>query len=172
MSFHLIVLALLLLSDCEPRQHHESTPAVCRTNYHGAVTTDATDDPEMLRKQYDEIGSVACCERYIEKVINEGSNVLNLPAGSMAPDYADPTDAPKIAAYIITLSDRIPTHPEYIQEGNLYYNGNCSGCHGNDGKGLDGAYPDITSTLFAGMALKKEALKYKIDALQKTAQSR
>jgi len=120
----------------------------------------------VLQRQYEQMESVAFSERYIATVINEGSDVLNLPAGNMAAGYADPSDASKIAAYLITLSGRTPTHPEYVQEGNLYYAGNCSGCHGTDGKGHGGKYPDLTLRMMKGVQLKKAALKRRIEALE------
>lgn len=131
-----------------------------------AFSEEKTDELSVLQRQYEQMESVAFSERYIATVINEGSDVLNLPAGNMAAGYADPSDASKIAAYLITLSGRTPTHPEYVQEGNLYYAGNCSGCHGTDGKGHGGKYPDLTLRMMKGVQLKKAALKRRIEALE------
>ena len=84
----------------------------------------------------------------------------------MAAGYATPEDAEKIAAYVVTLSGKTPTHPEYVKEGNLYFNGNCGVCHGNDGKGLNGAYPDLTLPMLKGAKIRKETVKRKIEALR------
>jgi len=119
-----------------------------------------------LQHQYDACGTVACCESYVEKVVREGSAVLDLPAGVMDAGYASPRDARKIAAYVMTLSGKTPTHPDYVIEGNLYFNGNCGGCHGDDGKGLNGAYPDLTLPLLKGAKLLKEKIAHDIKTLE------
>ena len=85
-----------------------------------------------------------------------------LPAGSMAAGFSDPSDAQKIAAYVVSIAGKSPVNPEYIQEGSLYYAGNCSGCHGSDGKGMGGAYPDLTLPMLEGIKLKKSALQRQI----------
>lgn len=165
--FMVLVLGMMLTAGCsDPSEDAASRSCQPKQVSSPEGKIDTAERLRQLQRQHDEIGTVACCERYIKKVINEGSDVLNLPAGRMAAGYASEADAEKIAAYIITFSGRAPTHPEYVKEGNLYYDGNCGGCHGEDGKGLGGTYPDLTTTRFAGMALKKKALKREIDRLK------
>ncbi|MBN2897118.1 MAG: hypothetical protein JXK05_14640 [Campylobacterales bacterium] len=156
----LLPLVLLLLLGCSERQEPPKT-ATCNT------PKAPLEDRAALQARLDSIGSVACCERYIQKVIREGSDVLKLPAGPMAAGYADAASAEKIAAYVITLSGRSPSHPEYVREGNLYYDGNCGGCHGDDGKGLGGAYPDVTLRLFEGMKKEAAALRTQLESHSK-----
>ena len=119
-----------------------------------------------LQRMVREAGTPKCTERYIELVINEGSDVLNLPAGPMDAGYSNREDAKKIAAYSVTLSGKQSPHPEYIPEGNMLYNGNCGGCHGNDGKGLGGAFPDLTLPMLEGVKIRKKKLEKKIKTLQ------
>ena len=133
-------------------------------------TTDGVADIErelaQLRDKVRHAGSPRCCQKYIEEVIAEGSNVLHLKAGPMDGGYASPEDAPKIASYVLTLSGREALYPHYVQEGNMLYNGNCGGCHGDDGKGLGGAYPDLTLPLFRGAQLRKEQYEEEIVRLE------
>jgi hypothetical protein len=155
------VIFAVLFSGCN-REGKKQVTAACieenRLDMNSCSHRDLQAELVKLQRQYDECGTVQCCEYYVEKVINEGLDVLHLPAGLMASGYATPKDAKKIAAYVMTLSGKVPTHPEYVQDGNLYFNGNCGGCHGNDGKGLNGTYPDLTLSLLKGAGV----LKYKI----------
>lgn len=128
-----------------------------------AFSGEGKDDASALQRQDDQMDGVTYSEHYIETVINEGSDVLNLSVGNMAAGYTDPSDASKIAAYVMTLSGREPGHPEYVREGSLYYAGNCSGCHGTDGKGDGGKYPDLTLRILKGVQLKKDVLRRRID---------
>ncbi len=69
----------------------------------------------------------------------------------MQAGFADKDAAPKIAAYVITLSGRMPTHPEWISQGRTFYVSNCGGCHGEDGKGVHGTFPDLTRDPLLGI---------------------
>lgn len=169
---HVLMAAIvlsLLLSGCEQQKQAPlatTSPDTSKIK----VEEDSSDALQKkltrLRHQYDGCGSVACCESYVARVIVEGSDVLDLPTGAMDQGLATPGDAKKIAAYVMTLSGKDPTHPEHIQEGNLYYNGNCGGCHGDDGKGLNGIYPDLTLPLLKGAVLYKERLGKEIEELK------
>jgi len=161
----LSVTALLLCGGCE-KKGISTTAQVCVVETEKQISLQPDEIIKELQKLENEMGnpcSVVCCELYVETVINEGSSILHLPAGSMDEGYATPEDAKIIAAYVMTLSGREPTHPEYIQEGNLYYNGNCGGCHGDDGKGLNGAYPNLTLQELKGVKIHK---KMRIKTLQ------
>lgn len=165
---------LIILGGCEKR---ESTPGnkTCIADTETPAVAPSRDELQIrlkeLQRQYDEAGTVKCCERYIQKVINEGSNALNLPAGEMAAGYSSPEDAEKIAAYVVTLSGKTPTHPEYVEEGNLYYDGNCAGCHGEDGMGLGGAFPDLTLPMMKGAKLRKTHVAKEIESLKERLES-
>ncbi|BDY12842.1 c-type cytochrome [Hydrogenimonas cancrithermarum] len=97
------------------------------------------------KKTLEELRSVAYLERYIENVINNGSSQkLGYAYGDMQAGFADPEAAKKIAAYVVTLAGLKPTHPEWVREGHTFYVSNCGGCHGEDGKGVHGTFPDLT----------------------------
>jgi cytochrome c553 len=162
-----LTLLLLLFSGCEhPIKQPEMT---CSSNVQTTETLSReTMQTELkeLKRIVKETGTAMCCQKYIEKVINEGSSVLNLPAGVMDAGYVAGEDVKKVASYVLTLSKREPIYAQYLQEGNMLYNGNCGGCHGDDGKGLGGAYPDLTLSLFEGAKLRKAAYINKIKALE------
>ncbi len=149
---------LLFFLGCENKSiPAESTVCVSETEKITSLNLDEIKkELASLQNEMDHPCSVACCELYVETVINEGSDILHMPSGSMAEGYATPEDAKIIATYVMTLSGREPSHPEYIQEGNLYYNGNCGGCHGDDGKGLGGAYPNLTLKELKGVKIHKK----------------
>lgn len=164
--YYLVILTLIsvLFYGCESESVINKEPG-SHDSRSFAKAEHGQDTYTELQHQYDEMESVAYLEKYIENVINEGSDVLGLPAGSMAAGYSDPSDAPKIAAYVVSIAGKSPSSPEYIQDGGLYYAGNCSGCHGSDGKGMGGAYPDLTLPLLDGLQLKKRVLKRRIEAI-------
>ncbi|WP_456485346.1 c-type cytochrome [Hydrogenimonas sp.] len=130
----------------------ESPPPV--TKQEKAIAKSSTqpqnETPEQIR-------STPYLERYIQDVIIHGSRQhLGFKYGDMPEKMADPALAPKIAAYVVTLSGRKPTHPEWVSEGRLYYTSNCGGCHGEDGKGVHGTFPDLTRDLMLGIEKRLE----------------
>lgn len=155
-----IVSGLLLLG-CEkektqktptPKGHpEEQKPRLSRQQI--LVQLEAIDDPKTI-------------EGYVEEVIIKGSSGLGFASGNMQPGFASPEDARKIAAYVVTLSGQKSPHSDWVTEGNLLYNGNCAGCHGDDGKGLGGAFLDLTQKRLLGLEKRKKELQ---DALKKAA---
>lgn len=87
---------------------------------------------------------------YIIHVINYGSNQLNYPAGAMESGYVSPEDAPLVAEYVLYFMKHKRTVTENVKKGNLLYNGNCGGCHGDDGAGLEGAFPRLDQATLQG----------------------
>ncbi len=163
----IFLLGILIIgfSGCE--QKEQTTSEVnCAPDLKVATEKSSKEELAELKRQLGHAGTVQCCEEYIVRVILEGSDILKMPAGRMAEGYAQKGDAEKIAAYVITLSGRKPTHPEYLAEGNLYFDGNCAGCHGTDGKGLGGSHPDLTLNPFKGAVLRKKALLKKVQELE------
>lgn len=80
---------------------------------------------------------------YIEKVINNGSNHLNFQKGGMEGGYIPKSKARDVAYYVYELSGKKLTKP-YSKDASLYFSSNCAGCHGMDGKGIKGSFPDLT----------------------------
>ncbi|NPA63498.1 MAG: c-type cytochrome [Epsilonproteobacteria bacterium] len=91
-----------------------------------------------------------CFERYVEWVINEGLDLFKYPSGPMPGGTVSPQEAKKIAAFLATLQGYSPSHPEWVQEGKALFYGNCTGCHGPEGKGQRGYFPDLTKKPLEG----------------------
>jgi mono/diheme cytochrome c family protein len=88
--------------------------------------------------------------RYILHVINHGSNRLGFPGGVMEGGYVSEEDAPKIACYVTEMGGHSCPRP-VPKDAAMFYTSVCGGCHGNDGKGLHGAYPDLTRPRLLGI---------------------
>lgn len=80
---------------------------------------------------------------YIENVIINGSNHLNFQKGGMEGGYVPKSKARDVAYYVYELSGKKANKP-YAKDASLYFSSNCAGCHGIDGKGIKGSFPDLT----------------------------
>ena len=87
---------------------------------------------------------------YIEYVINHGSDWLGYKGGTMEGGYISAKDTQMVACYVLELSGRRCPH-SYPQKAQMYYSSVCAGCHGNDGRGLHGNYPDLTKKHLNGL---------------------
>jgi cytochrome c553 len=96
--------------------------------------------------------------QYIIDVINHGSNQFDFPGGEMEGGFASVKDAPKIACYVLTLSGKACKEP-YPKDAAMFYSSICAGCHGDDGKGLNGSYPDLTQKKLLGIKQRENFLK-------------
>jgi cytochrome c553 len=97
-------------------------------------------------------------KEYIIKVINHGSYILDFKGGVMEGGFADPSDAEKIACYTMELSGKKCSSP-YPKDAAMFYTSICGGCHGNDGKGLGGTYPDLTKNKMLGIEVRENFLR-------------
>ncbi len=95
---------------------------------------------------------------YIIRVINHGSNILDFKGGEMEGGFAAHDDAEKIACYVMELSGKKCATP-YPKNATMFYTGICGGCHGDDGKGLGGTYPDLTIDKMLGIKKREAFLK-------------
>ncbi len=120
-----------------------------------------------LEEEYSVIDTIPYLEAYIERIIMVGSSGLGFPSGKMQGGFADVSDAQKIAHYVVTLSGKHCGNHEMAKKAEMYYTSNCGGCHGNDGKGLNGTFPDLTRATLLGIEKRKEFLKFKIEKLKK-----
>lgn len=98
-------------------------------------------------------------KQYITDVINHGSKQFNFPGGEMEGGFASAKDAPKIACYVLTLSGNQCPKP-YAKDAAMFYSSICAGCHGEDGKGLNGTYPDLTQKKLLGIQQREAFLKH------------
>ncbi len=122
---------------------------------------------QKLEEEYAVIDTVAYLEAYIERIIMVGSSGLGFPSGDMQGGFADVSDAQKISHYVVTLSGKDCGDHQLVKMAQMYYTSNCGGCHGDDGKGLNGTYPDLTKPTLQGIENRKEYLKFEIEKLKK-----
>jgi len=87
---------------------------------------------------------------YIEDVINYGSNRFNFKGGEMEGGYIPKDKAKDVACFVYELSGKKCSKP-YAKDASLYFSSSCAGCHGSNGKGLNGLYPDLTKQKLLGV---------------------
>ena len=97
-------------------------------------------------------------KKYIINVINHGSDQFDFNGGEMEGGFASPKDAEKIACYVLELSGKKCEKP-YEKDAAMFYTSICAGCHGEDGKGLNGTYPDLTRKKLLGIEKREAFLK-------------
>ena len=112
----------------------------------------------QINEELQSIGSVSHLESYIQNIIKNGSTGLGYPGGDMDAGIAAPQDAKDIARYVVTLTGQKSSDDEKADKAVLFYTSNCGGCHGNDGKGIDGNFPNLTKTPYKGVIRLKENL--------------
>lgn len=101
-------------------------------------------------------------QQYIADVINHGSSQLHFKKDEvMEAGFAPKEDASHIACYVMTLSGKHCKSP-YPPESIGLFTSICGGCHGNDGKGLGGTYPDLTREPLLGIAQREAFLRSKV----------
>jgi len=116
-----------------------------------------------IKAELSKIDTTAYLEEYIIKIINEGSNQnLGFPTETMDAGIAHPIDAQNIARYIITLRKEKSSDDDCARKAEIFYTSNCGGCHGNDGKGLNGTFPDLILKNMLGITNRKEFLINKL----------
>jgi len=112
----------------------------------------------LLKEELLRLNTPEYIKAYIVHVINHGSDTLGFKGGIMEGGYADREDAEKIACYVLELSGKKCPHP-YPKDAAMFYTSICGGCHGNDGKGLGGNYPDLTRKKLLGIERRETFLK-------------
>jgi len=112
---------------------------------------------DHLEDELSNIDSVAYLKEYIISVINHGSYDLGFVGGTMEGGFASKEDAPKIACFVVELSGK-KCNETYSKDAQMFYTSICGGCHGNDGKGLGGNYPDLTNKKLIGIKKREEFL--------------
>jgi len=161
LPYSVIVLVLLYglynayRSDAIHQQAHSTTTQ----NYlqHTAVHTQPHLKDELSRMH-----TVSYRQRYITDIINHGSSQLHFKSDEvMEGGFASRQDAPDIACYVISLAGEKCAHP-YRKEAAMFYSSNCGGCHGEDGKGLHGTYPDLTRRPLLGIEKREAFLKHQL----------
>ncbi len=90
---------------------------------------------------------------YIMNVINNGSNRLGFQKEGMEGGFIPKEKARDVACYVYELSSK-KCSKAYAKDAALFFSSNCAGCHGSDGKGLNGAFPDLTKERLLGLKKK------------------
>lgn len=162
MSFKITLLCLaFLVFGCE-YQKPKNTLHVDQKPMPPSVELDKT----LLQKELDSIDTHAYCENYIIHIINNGSNgSLGFKGGVMDAGIATKEDAPNIARYVMNLARKKSSDDAQAQKAQMFYTSNCGGCHGNDGKGLNGAFPDLTLKTLRGIEKRKAYLIEQLNTL-------
>ncbi len=113
---------------------------------------------QHAQEELDRLHTTPYAKEYIIYVINHGSRQFHFKGGKMEGGYVSPKDAPKIACYVLSLSGKQCKKP-YTPDAEMFYTSVCGGCHGNDGKGLGGIYPDLTRKTLLGIEERETFLK-------------
>ena len=112
-----------------------------------------------LRQELSRIGTVAYTYEYVRNVIEHGSSQLHFkPQEVMEGGFVGHEDAPKVACYVLSLAGESCPLPS-AKDAAMFYSSNCAGCHGEDGKGLHGTYPDLTRRPLLGIEARKTLLE-------------
>jgi len=93
--------------------------------------------------------------QYVLSVIAHGSHRFHFPGGEMEGGFLEGMEARKAACYVMELQGRRCPDKEASRGGAMYYTSVCGGCHGNDGKGVHGNFPDLTRRPLLGIEYKK-----------------
>ncbi|WP_458699814.1 c-type cytochrome [Sulfurospirillum sp. 1307] len=153
----LLLIALLFLG-CEKKENNK---VIKNTKKKTKVQKQL--NLEQIKQELKVINTTPYLEDYIENIINNGSNgVLGFKSGAMDAGFADKSDAKNIARYVVTLSGKKSSDDKKAKESALFFTSNCGGCHGHDGKGLNGAFPDLTVQTLKGIKLRKEFILSKL----------
>ncbi len=120
-----------------------------------------THHSSHFEDELSKIDTMEYSKEYIISIIDHGSYDLGFSGGVMEGGFASHEDAPKIACYVLTLSGKRCEEP-YPKDAEMFYTSICGGCHGNDGKGLNRNYPNLTRAKLLGIERREEFLKRKI----------
>ena len=69
--------------------------------------------------------------------------------------YIAEEDIPKVACYVLKLSGKTCPAGTEAADAHLIFSSVCAGCHGNDGRGIHGTYPDLTRPVLLGLERTK-----------------
>jgi hypothetical protein len=115
------------------------------------------------------MGSTSYKKAYIIDVIDHGSDSLGFRGGVMEGGFATHEDAEKIACYVLSLSGQRCEHT-YPKDAAMFYTSICGGCHGDDGRGLGGNYPNLTRKKLLGLERREESLRVRIKKLERLSE--
>jgi len=112
-----------------------------------------------IEEELDRLHTDEYTKTYIVNVINHGSSQLHFKKNEvMEEGFVSKEDAPKVACYVLSLSQKHCKEPD-PEDAAMFYTSVCGGCHGNDGKGNHGAYPNLTKHPLLGIEKREAFLK-------------
>jgi len=150
------VLLVILYGAYNAFQHTEHKNKTAGISKHAPVKKETL---QHVRNELARIDSNEYTYRYIINVINHGSNTLHFkPKEIMEEGFVSKEDAPKVACYVLSLADEECPMVPFPKDAAMYYSSNCAGCHGEDGKGLHGTYPNLTQRPLLGVEKRKSFL--------------
>ena len=154
---YLAVLIVILYGVYNAFYHREEkVSAVVHTAKEN--TSLKSETRKHIQEELERIDTSEYTYRYILNVINHGSDRLHFkPKEIMEEGFVSKEDAPKVACYVLSLAGERCLAP-FPKDAAMYYSSNCAGCHGEDGKGLHGTYPDLTRRPLLGVEKRKSLL--------------
>ena len=152
--FAILIVLLYALYNANVK---EDLPARTTPSFHTAKEK-SIQKTEQIKDELADIHSIPYKKQYIIDVINHGSHQFGLSGGEMEGGFASPADAEKIACYVLELS-HTKCNTAYEQNAAMFYSSNCAGCHGDNGKGMKGIYPDLTKEKLLGIEKREDFLK-------------
>jgi hypothetical protein len=164
---YLLMLAVLAYGIYNAMQKH-TTPSQ-RPKHTCDACRISNDQKHNLEAELSRIDTPEYILHYIVDVIDYGSDTLGFRGGVMEGGYVGHEDAEKIACYVLELSGRKCPHA-YPEDAAMFYTSVCGGCHGNDGKGLGGNYPDLTRKKLLGIKRREVFLRERLQKLQREKQ--
>lgn len=87
-------------------------------------------------------------EEGIMHVIQKGSKGLDYPLGEMPPVEMSTEDAKAVSAFVMSEISELKStkYPAEVAKGKeVFSTSGCTACHGEDGRGMDGSAPDLSS---------------------------
>ena len=130
-----------------------------------AISTNKAVESRKQKGIYEEelssVDDTGYIKEYIIDIINHGSNTLGFKGGVMEGGYISSADAPTLACYVLALSKKVELS-SCPQEASMFYSSVCGGCHGDDGRGIHGTYPDLTRDRLLGVSHREEWLRAKL----------
>jgi mono/diheme cytochrome c family protein len=146
------IVALFISSDKDKATTHISNSPTGQQKHQ--ISKDIT-------KKLEYIQSNQHLKEYIIDVIVNGSKQFNFKGGYMEAGFASKEDAPKIACYVMSLSGKKCQSDNTIDAA-MFYSSICAGCHGMDGKGINGTNPDLTRNKLLGILKEEEQILKKL----------
>lgn len=87
-------------------------------------------------------------EEGIINTIKHGSKGLDYPLGEMPPIEMSDADAKAVAAYVMAEISEVKNtkNPAEVAKGReVFVTAGCNACHGDDGRGMEGSAPDLST---------------------------